>query len=223
MAPELKPYSSPIDLHNLNQSWTRLIRWTGTGKRVLDVGCGRGQMGRLLHAEFLCSVTGVELNPDFARDCVGYQAVHIGSAEDDALLASLPGPFDAILCGDVLEHLQHPDIPLRAFHRLLAPGGRLLISVPNVAQLRIRLMLLRGHWDYTPEGIMDRTHLRWFTLATLRQLVTDCGWREEEFDYTVGPNFWRALQRWRILKTWLPPSLLASQFLLKLSSQWTAP
>ena len=219
MEREIEPYAYTIDLDNPHSSWTRLIRWTGENKRVLDVGCGRGQMGRILHKRFHCSVLGLEINPDFARECMGYDAVLIGNAEDEALLASISGPFDVILCGDVLEHLRQPDIPLRVLQRLIAPGGRLLISAPNVAQIRIRLMLLRGRWDYTPEGIMDKTHLRWFTLDTLRQLVSDCGWREEDFDYTVGPNFGRLLQRFRIPKQWLRPSLLASQFLLNLAPQ----
>jgi len=175
-------------------------------------------MGQLLHERFNCVVTGIEINPEFAKECLGYQAVLIGSAQDETLLASLLERFDVILCGDVLEHLRQPEIPLRAFHQLIAPGGRLLISVPNVAQVRIRLSLLQGRWDYTPEGIMDRTHLRWFTLSSLRAMVRDCGWHQEDFDYTVGPNFGRFLKRFPLLKKWLRPSLLASQFLLNLTS-----
>lgn len=219
MEPNLKRYAASVDLQNPNQSWTRLIQWAGANKRVLDVGCGRGQMGHILNERFNCRVTGIEINPEFAGQCVGYQTVLIGSAEDETLLTSLDERFDVILCGDVLEHLRQPEIPLRVFHQLIAPGGRLLISVPNVAQIRIRLRLLQGRWDYTPEGIMDRTHLRWFTLASLRALVTDSGWHPEDFDYTVGPNFGRFLQRFPFLKKWLRPSLLASQFLLNLSSR----
>ncbi|MBI5566775.1 MAG: class I SAM-dependent methyltransferase [Chloroflexi bacterium] len=211
-------YASPIDLNNSNQSWTRLIEWAGTGKQVLDVGCGRGQIGRILNAQFGCTVTGIEINPDFARECVGYHNIMLGSAEDATLLSSITERFDVIICGDVLEHLRQPEIPLRALRTLLAPGGRLLISVPNVAQIRIRLMLLRGQWTYASEGIMDATHLRWFTLKTLRQLVTACGWHEEALDFTLGPNFVRYLTRLHLRKTWLPPTLLAAQLLLNLSA-----
>jgi 2-polyprenyl-3-methyl-5-hydroxy-6-metoxy-1,4-benzoquinol methylase len=211
-------YAYTIDVSNLNQSWARLIQWTGHNRRVLDVGCGRGQIGRILNEQAGCRVTGLEINPDFARECVGYEKVVIGSAENEATWTQLAGPFDVVICGDVLEHLREPEIPLRAFHALLAPQGRLLVSVPNVAQVRIRWMHLRGRWDYTPEGIMDRTHLRWFTQASLRELVQSCGWREEEFDFTVGPNFARLLQRTRWPKRWLPATLLASQFLLRLAA-----
>jgi len=209
-------YAYSIDLKNLNSSWAILLSWVDRNCRVLDVGCGRGQMGNILSEQFGCAVTGIELNPEFARECRGYRRVILGSAEDSQLFEKLDEQFDAILCGDVLEHLRDPEIPLRAFHRLLAPNGRLLISVPNVAQIRIRLMLLRGRWDYTPEGIMDETHLRWFTLANLRALVAQCGWVERDFDFTVGPNFGRVLQRVRRLKRFVPATLFASQFLLKL-------
>ncbi len=218
MPTPVAPYAYTIDIRNPNLSWTRLIAWTGENKRVLDVGCGRGQVGRILHEQAHCMVTGLEIDPEFARQCTGYERVVVGSAEDEAVLASLPGPYDVILCGDVLEHLRLPEVPLRAFHSLLAPQGRLLISVPNVAHLRIRLQLLRGRWNYTPEGIMDRTHLRWFTLATLRQLTAECGWRETAFDYTLGPNLAHRLQRFHIPKAWLPPTWLAAQFLLNLAS-----
>ena len=215
----MKRYASSVDLTNSNQSQSHLIQWVGRGKRVLDVGCGRGQIGRILSTQFGCVVTGLEINPEFARECVGYDRVLVGSAEAPAVFDSFSREFDVIICGDVLEHLQQPTVPLQAFHRLLLPGGRLLISVPNVAQIRIRWMLLRGKWEYTSEGIMDATHLRWFTLSSLRTLIAECGWHECDFDFTVGPNLIRLLQRWHISKHWLPPSLLASQFLMNLSSK----
>ena len=215
----MKRYASSIDLSDSNLSQSRLIQWAGRGKRVLDVGCGRGQIGRILNTHFSCVVTGLEINPEFARECVEYDRVVIGSAEAPAVFDSFSREFDVIICGDVLEHLQQPTIPLQTFHRLLLPGGRLLISVPNVAQIRIRWMLLRGRWEYAPEGIMDATHLRWFTLSSLRTLITECGWHECDFDFTVGPNLIRLLRRWHISKCWLPPSLLASQFLVNLSSE----
>lgn len=210
-------YAYTIDLASQNSSWATLIRWTGRGRRVLDVGCGRGQMGSILHEKFGCAVTGIEINPEFARECTHYDRVLIGSVENESLLDQLEGKFDVILCGDVLEHLRGPGLVLRAFHRLLTPEGRLLISVPNVAQFRIRWMLLRGRWDYTAEGIMDETHLRWFTLKTLRALVAQCGWKEMGFTFTLSPNLGKKLDRFPGLKKLLPPTLFAAQFLLNLS------
>ena len=218
MGGQMNRYAFAIDLANSNSSWATLVRWTGRNQRVLDVGCGRGQLGRILHEQFGCTVTGIEIDPELARECVGYARVILGCAEDDQLYNNLGEKFDVIVCGDVLEHLRDPEIPLRAFHRLLAPQGRLLISVPNVAQFRIRWMLLRGRWEYTPEGIMDETHLHWFTRASLDRLLTRCGWRQNAFDFTVGPDFGRRLQRAPALKKLLPPTLFATQFLMNLSS-----
>ncbi len=219
----MKRYAYSIDLNDENSSWATLIRWTGRDQRVLDVGCGRGQMGRVLHEQWSGIVTGIEINPEFARDCVGYNQVIIGSAEDETLLYQIKDQFDIIICADVLEHLRDPEIPLRAFHRMLAPGGHLLVSVPNVAQFRIRLMLLRGRWDYTPEGIMDSTHLRWFTLSSLYALVTQCGWHATDFAYTVGPNLGRRLKPLTRLKRYIPSTLFAAQFLLCLSPEPVVP
>jgi 2-polyprenyl-3-methyl-5-hydroxy-6-metoxy-1,4-benzoquinol methylase len=213
----MKRYASSIDLTNPNSSWTILINWVGRNRRVLDVGCGRGQIGEILTRQFGCVVTGIELNPEFARACADYQRVIIGNVEDSTALGQLDEPFDVILCGDVLEHLRDPHVPLRAFHRLLTPEGRLLVSVPNVAQVRIRWMHLRGRWDYTPEGIMDETHLRWFTFASLRSLLKRCGWNQRDFDFTVGPNFGEKIKRLPSVKKFLPPNLVAIQFLINSS------
>ena len=219
---QVNRYASSIDLNDLNTSWAILIHWAGRNRCVLDVGCGRGQLGRILHEQFGCTVTGIELNAEFARECVGYERLIVGSAQNPELLAQIDERFDVIVCGDVLEHLPEPHLPLRAFHRLLHPAGRLLISVPNVAQIRTRLMLLRGHWDYTPEGIMDETHVRWFTLDTLQALTTRCGWTRQDFAFTVGPNLERLMRRWHIPRAWAPPTLLASQFLLNLAHEENA-
>ncbi len=215
---QFKHYASAIDLNNTNQSWTRLIQWTGKNKRVLDVGCGRGQMGQLLNEHFGCIVTGLEYNHELAQEAKGYNKIIIGSAEDESVLSSIKDQFDIIICGDVLEHLRQPETPLNIFHQLLAANGRVLISVPNVAQIRIRLMLLRGRWDYTTEGIMDKTHLRWFTFETLTHMVKACGWQVADFDYTIGPNIISLLNRLHLSKSWIPFRLSAAQFLLNLSA-----
>ena len=88
-----------------------------------------------------------------------------------------PGAYDAILFLDVLEHLRDPDGVLRAARDWLRPGGRVLCSLPNVAHWRVRLALARGRFDYTENGLMDATHLRWFTRRTARELLTRAGLR----------------------------------------------
>jgi 2-polyprenyl-3-methyl-5-hydroxy-6-metoxy-1,4-benzoquinol methylase len=100
--------------------------------------------------------------------------VHVGDIE----MIDLPYPsetFDALICGDVLEHLIDPGAVLRRLVPLLKPGARFIASVPNVSNWRIVIALLLGSFNYADEGAMDRTHLRWFTPATFRSLVEDAG------------------------------------------------
>ena len=78
-----------------------------------------------------------------------------------------PGSFDVVLCGDVIEHLRDPVAALARLRPLLRPGGRLVLSTPNVANWAIRLSLLAGRWRYTDRGILDRSHTHLFTRATL--------------------------------------------------------
>jgi SAM-dependent methyltransferase len=85
------------------------------------------------------------------------------------------GRYDAIIFGDVLEHLRNPRAVLEKLSGLLKPGGQILISVPNVANIWVRLNLLFGRFDYSRVGILDETHLRFFTLKTAKQLAVDSG------------------------------------------------
>ncbi len=145
--------------------------------RVLDVGCGEGEVGRLLRAEGALSVTGVELNERAAgRAQLVLDEVHVGAVED--VLPALSGSWDTICCYDVLEHLVDPAGVLEALRRLAAPEGRLHVSVPNARHISLLAdLVLRGTFGYTDWGHRDRTHLRWFTRRDLVALVQSTGWR----------------------------------------------
>ena len=88
-----------------------------------------------------------------------------------------PASFDVVLLGDVIEHLRDPVAALARLRPLLRPGGRLVLSTPNVANWAIRLSLLAGRWRYTDRGILDRTHTHLFTRATLRETIERAGYR----------------------------------------------
>ncbi len=85
------------------------------------------------------------------------------------------GRFDAIIFGDVLEHLRDPRAVLEKMSALLKPGGKILISLPNIANIWVRLNLLFGRFNYSRVGILDESHLRFFTLKTAKQLASDSG------------------------------------------------
>ncbi len=213
-------YTPTVDLNNENSSHTLFIRQVGQYQNVLDVGCARGYTGAILVHQFQCTMSGLEYDPaaaDIARQI--YQEVVVGDVEDLTLFDRLQHrPFDVVLFGDILEHLRQPERVLRFTRSLLKPDGFVLISLPNVVTLRLRLRFLLGHFDYTDQGIMDRTHLRFFTLKTAQDMIRACGYTIEHLEYVIGPNFGKRLQQLRIPRHWIPPTLLGTQFIFKARS-----
>lgn len=144
-------------------------------QRVLDVGCGTGELGRFLKQGGVREVVGIEvLEPVWAL---------AKKSLDDALLGNIEvmeipyddGYFDCIICGDVIEHLIDPIAALRKVARVLAPGGTIIISVPNVRFFQVVEMLANGRWKYEDAGIMDSTHLRFFTKIEIGLVVKAAG------------------------------------------------
>jgi 2-polyprenyl-3-methyl-5-hydroxy-6-metoxy-1,4-benzoquinol methylase len=151
-----------------------LAEWVGPAPcRVLDLGTASGLLGRLLAGRGH-TVVGVEADPEAAAAArPHYAAVHVADAQR---LAALPeAPFDVAIAGDILEHLADPAAALDRVLAQLAPRGRLLVSVPNVAFLQVRLGLLFGRFEYAGRGILDRTHLRFFTSRSLLALLSGAG------------------------------------------------
>lgn len=195
----------------------RLLELTlaGSPRDVLDVGCSSGYLAARIAAAG-ARVVGVELNPDAAEAARTYCAeVLVGNVETMELPLE-PASFDAVVCGDLVEHLRDPGAALARLRPLLRPGGRLVLSTPNVANWSMRLSLLAGRWRYTDRGILDRTHAHLFTRKTLAETVDAAGYQVIEFDHTapvplVGrPSVERAAHAIASLR----PSLLAYQFLL---------
>jgi 2-polyprenyl-3-methyl-5-hydroxy-6-metoxy-1,4-benzoquinol methylase len=166
------PYVLKPDPHS---SHSVMLRWLGDGqgRRLLDVGAADGLLSRHLTARGW-KVTALEADPA-AGAAAAPHCERVIVADLDVAVPALDPPFDAIVCGDVLEHLAHPAPALRALARALAPGGAVVVSVPNVAHLWMRLSLLAGRFDYAERGILDRTHLRFFTDRSLRALLAEAG------------------------------------------------
>jgi methionine biosynthesis protein MetW len=173
---DLSLYEVAIDLGNLNTSHALVADLVGPRKRVLDVGCWTGDLGRAL-ASRGCTVSGLEVDPaaaEKAREVLDEVVV----ADLDVTTASSQFPessFDVVIFADVLEHLKDPASVLADASRLLAPGGRVVISVPNITHGSVRLALLQGRWNYTQTGILDATHIRFFARAGLRELFRSAG------------------------------------------------
>ena len=184
-------------------------------QRVLDVGCSSGYLARPI-TERGVRVVGVELDPaaaDEAREVC--EDVVVGDVESMELPFE-PGSFDVVLCGDLIEHLRDPGSALARLRPFLRPGGRLVLTTPNVANWAMRLSLLGGRWRYTDRGILDRTHVHLFTRRSLVATVESAGYRVVELDHTapvplVGTP---AVERVAHGVARLRPSLFAYQFLL---------
>jgi len=172
-------YSGLVSNHGLGLSMLMMIERVPHGARVLDVGCASGYLAEpLKQTRGAKVVDGIELNPADAvlarKVC---RNVVQGSAIDPATYAKLEGPYDAIIFGDVLEHLPEPSDAIRAARTVLAPGGAIIASIPNVAHYSIRQSLLAGEFQYADSGILDRTHLRFFTRSSILDL-----WEENGFE-----------------------------------------
>ena len=155
--------------------------------RVLDVGCGTGSLTNIVNEGKGNEVYGIE--PDETRAQVAKSRgieVFCGILTEDYLRRQ--GPFDVVILADILEHLAEPAALLRLVARGLNPGGMVLISVPNVAHWSVRWRLMRGRFNYTETGIMDATHLRWFTLSTIRELLDRQGY--EILAYSPAAGTW---------------------------------
>jgi len=159
-------------------------------RRVLEVGCGAGRLGQLLRRRGHV-VTGVELAPE-AADAARRRLDRVVTADVEADgLPFAPASFDAVVFADVLEHLVDPWRVLAESVELLAPGGVVVASVPNVQNVDVVWRLLRGRWEYRERGICDRGHLRFFTLHTVRQLFRGAGLEVVR----VGRNYRRSWPR----------------------------
>jgi len=184
-------------------------------QRVLDVGCSSGYLARPL-TERGVRVVGVELDAEAADEARAVcEAVVVGDVETMELPFEA-GSFDVVLCGDLIEHLRDPGGALARLRPFLRPGGRLVLTTPNVANWAMRLSLLGGRWRYTDRGILDRTHVHLFTRKALVETVEAAGYRIVELDHTapvpvVGTP---AVERVAHGVARLRPSLFAYQFLL---------
>ena len=158
-------------------------------RRVLEIGCGAGRFRTNFPADV--EYWGVEPVAEAAREAVGLTRVLVGTLDEVA--ASLPdGYFDLVVCNDVLEHMADPQKALATIRAKMAADGRLVGSLPNVRSVWVLLdLLFRRDWRYRESGVLDSTHLRFFTFKSARRLLTESGFEIEVFrGRAVGDIWW---------------------------------
>lgn len=160
--------------------------------RVLDVGCFCGGTGRWLKARFAnVHVVGIELLAAAAAQarCIYDRVIEAPIEAVDFELEGLAmGSLDAIVAADVLEHLVNPWAALQRLRPLLAPGGAIYVSLPNVRNLNVLLRLASGEWRYVGAGILDVSHLRFFTRRQALEMLNETGWSVEEVRSNPDPQ-----------------------------------
>lgn len=148
-----------------------------SAKRILEVGCGEGLFAKLLLAGGEKEVWGVELNSEAAQ--IASQSltkVYVGAIEN--VMNELPGAyFDLIIFNDVLEHLVDPSLVLTGIRQKLNNEGQILASIPNLRFAKVIYnLLIKKDFTYTEMGILDSTHLRFFTINTIKKLFIESGY-----------------------------------------------
>lgn len=182
---DLHVYRRSIALHE-RSSLSVLAQHIGDADRVLDLGCGSGALGQFLADRgggCVCDALTWSQDEAALARAAHYRRVLVADLESCELRALFAGErYDAIVCADVLEHLSRPERVLDACRDLLAPAGRLLVSLPNVGYAGLLAELLQGEFRYRDEGLLDRTHLRFFTRRSLERFLREQGWALESVE-----------------------------------------
>lgn len=139
--------------------------------KVLELGCATGFMTKYFRHRH-CQVIGADINPNVKADICG----DLNSPATWTKIKKYQ-PYDVVFASAIIEHLPNPEATLQLIKAVLKPQGRLIITAPNVAHWRLRLKLLRGHWDYEDYGLLDKTHLRFFTYFSFQKLIRDADFK----------------------------------------------
>jgi len=208
---QYKIYSKNINLN--------VYKHISKNKKILDVGCNTGNLGEKLIKEKSCRVFGIDNSKN---------AVLMARKKLDKVMLfdletyKIPFPnekFDVIIFADVLEHVRYPEKILKKYSSMLKSNGIILASLPNVANINIRLNLFFGKWNYQDAGILDRTHMRFFTKKTIVSLFKNSGYKIIKIDSTPGFSFiflryFNILKKLKGLLCKVAPKLLGLQFII---------
>jgi len=159
--------------------------------RILEIGCATGSLAEYLIKEKGCTVLGIEPSEEQAQIARSRGlTVKTGGIDNPMIQSELDqevsshGPFDVLFMSQVIEHIAKPEEVLQLIKKWLTPEGVLIISTCNIAHWKYRLQLLGGKWQYEDYGILDRSHLRFFTIDSFRDMLIQCGYRVDDFGFT---------------------------------------
>lgn len=172
---------------SVDSSHAKLIKLVGNSKKVFEVGCSNGYVSKVLKEQFHCSVTGLEIDPNAAKEAQKYCfRIIVGDVEEIDFSKELGDEkFDVITFGDVLEHLENPQKALEGIRGFLRDNGYVLASIPNIAHISVGLELLEGKFNYRSTGLLDDTHIRFFTKENIQKLFRESGFEIVYWDRVI--------------------------------------
>lgn len=203
----------------INMNIVRLIKNKQT---ILDVGCYMGALGEYLIKNCQSKVYGIDIN----KEAINYAKTRLSDARVcniETENITYKNKFDLIIFGDVIEHLRNPEEILNKIKENLKENGGIIVSVPNVANIETRFNLLRGKFEYTNTGILDKTHVHFYTKNSLQSLLEKNGFKIKNISYTPYSFFFLNkrfvgngdfVKKIRILLTKIRPSLFCNQFVV---------
>lgn len=201
---------------HINPTIVSYIRELGKKKlRILDIGCWDGTLGYILKKEnSSIRIDGVDINQSALEVAKkhGYSKLYNLDLNDNNL-NKIKDKYDLIVLGDVLEHLINPENLLAVIRIKLTRNGIAIVSLPNIAFIKYRLLHLIGRWSYTESGIMDKTHLKFYTLKTMKEMFEKNKFSILKYrGYSAVPNIFWIVKK--LGKYW--PTLFALQIVFKI-------
>lgn len=168
-----------------NNSWVHLFELIPAKSRILDVGCSSGNFGEALMQRKHCEVIGLDIDKaDISEAKKKLTAAYQRNVERESIEDL--GTFDVVIFADVLEHLMDPIAALQKVKKQLNKGGRVVFSIPNMAHISVRLQIMEGFFEYTPIGVLDRTHLHYYDEIEVKHLFAEAGFAIQE----MRPTMW---------------------------------
>lgn len=183
-------YDFDINIEQKNDARVIAFDFITEGSKVLDIGTASGQFAQILKEYKNCELFGIEYDPEsikIAEEKGIFEKIFQLDLNnfDIKQFEEYANYFDYIVFGDVLEHILYPENILKIFKMLLKPNGKYVISLPNVAHSSVKIGLLLNNFEYEETGILDKTHIKFYTHKTIPGFMAESKLKIEKFDYTV--------------------------------------
>ena len=178
-------YNGQFVMDAPNNTWNKVFDMVRPSSIVLDVGCSNGNFGKALIENKGCIVDGIEIDKEDARIAsTKLRSVYVGFIEDAIKGSFKDKKYDFITFLDVIEHLYDPVQTLKSIRKNLDNKGAILFSIPNMAHVSVRLMIMSGRFEYGNTGLLDNTHLHFYTKQEIERVFNDAGFNITNWDFT---------------------------------------